>query len=46
METKQYEQGWIAYFDNIAAENPYTKPEWVLGWNRGFSEAEAFNKGF
>jgi hypothetical protein len=45
MTTKQYEQGWTAYFENNQDENPYTKPEWVTEWDLGYQEAKSFNKG-
>lgn len=46
MKTKQYEQGWTAYFDNDDFnENPYTKPEWVLEWDLGYREAKSCNEG-
>jgi len=46
MTTKQYQHGWVAYFENDDFnENPYTKHEWVLEWDLGYQEAKAFNQG-
>ena len=43
--TKQHEEGWLAYCENNGDENPYTKPEWAAEWDRGYYEARMFNKG-
>ena len=45
MKTKQYQQGWTAYFEGDHYDNPYTKPKWVLEWDLGYFEAKEFNQG-